>query len=239
MKLIFIKSFLLFFNLFLGGEKKADNQAVKADINKMNMAYDQLPMLFSNVTYTLRAENKFKTPQISKGTVIRTRKGQLSTLEGTETLQTDEIYLVVDNNDKLILIANPPKERNIQPVDVEQLLKQCSVVNSSETTEQKKYTFVFSPKVASEFRSVEIFINKKSFLLDKMILNYYTNNIRKDEDNNVIKNPSMEILFSSEKNISINYKERFSEKYYIEKNKGKYQPSLKYKNYKIINQKGI
>lgn len=217
-------------------------QNAKQDILKINETYTSLEDLSMDITYTLFPSAKSKVPaETHAGCFKQHGIMKYSKVKDIEAVHNKNYSLVIDNDDKLIVVANPAKfsASKITMLDLEKSLSLCSSVEFIGTTgNQSGYKLVFKQNAPSEYDAVELYFNKKTFLVEKLVM-YYRQTIKlNEEDPNSAKDkPRLEIAFSNASLKKITDISFFLEEKFIEKKKGKYYTASAYNSYQLIDQK--
>lgn len=228
---------LIFFQLLTGKTQNA-----KEDILKINEAYSKFTDLSMSITYNLYANfSATKTSETETGLYKQFGKLRYNKLKNIESIQNKEYLIVIDNEDKKIVIGNPVRfdYKKVTMIDLDSIFKSCSNIKLIDNIpEQKGYKLSFKPDIVSEHDAIELYFNRKTYLVEKLVF-YYRRKIRVNEndENSPKEKPRLEIVFSKfnfhpEKDNNL-----FLEASYFEKNKNKYYPVKKYVEYEIIDQK--
>lgn len=237
----FIKQYcfcLLFCILFF----PAAAQNAKQDILKINETYSSIKDLSMDITYTVFPSSKSKVAlETHTGCFKQHGDMKYSRLKEVEAVHNNNYSLVIDNEDKLIVVANPAKSNmsEITMIDLDKSLSQCASIDFLGTIGSLSgYKLMFKQNVVSEYDAVELYFNKKSFFVEKLVI-YYRQKVKlNEEDPNAVKDkPRLEIVFSNTNLKTIADITLFSEERFIEKKKGKYYPTSAYNSYQLIDQK--
>ena len=235
------KTCLLFFIVLFTGYKSVVGQNAKADILRINDAYSKFSNMSMEITYKVFLNQTTTTPyEIETGSYKQNGNLRYSKLKQIESLQNNNYLVVVDNDVKRIVVGNPVKfnPAKITLLNLDSALSKCSAVNYiTGNSEQGGYSMVFKSNIVSEFDKVELYFNKKTYIVEKITF-FYRQKIRlATEENAVADRPKLEISFSKfnfTKNEDVAF---FSEKKFIEKSKGSFVASSSYSDYKVIDQK--
>ena len=217
-------------------------QNAKQDILKINEAYSKFSHLSMNITYNLFKNYTANVPFESESGYFQ-QQGTLrySKLKEIESLQNKNCLVVIDNEDKLIVVGNPVKfnAKKITLLDLDTALTKCSSVSFIDAGSTLScYKMSFRQDIVSEFDAIDLYFNKKSFLVEKMVF-YYREKIRINEEDETSpkEKPKLEVVFSKMKFDKISDETFYSETRFVEKRKGKYFPVSAYSEYELIDQK--
>lgn len=220
----------------------AHSQNVKEDVMKINEAYSKFIDLSMNITYNVYANAASTLPAESEtGSFKQHGNLRYSRIKEIESLQNKEYLVVVDNEEKIIVVGNPVKFNpgKITLLDLDTAFAKCSSVKFMDNNaSQKGYKLMFKTNIVSEFDAIDLYFNKKSFLVERMVF-YYRERIKINEadENSVKEKPRLEIIFSNMNFKTVSDINFFSEARFIEKKKGKYYPVSAYNQYNLIDQK--
>lgn len=230
---------LLILVMFISVQGNAQN--AKADILRINDAYSKFHDMSMNITYHVFLNYTAVIPYETEVGFYRQHDNlRYSKLKEIESLQNKDYLIVADNEQKRIVVGNPVKfnPAKITLLNLDTALATCSSVNylTSENG-QTGYQMTFKANIVSEFDKVELYFNKKTYVVEKIVF-FYRQKIKLSSETDAIADrPKLEITFSKfdfQKNTDM---DAFSEKKFIEKNNGKYIASTTYKGYQIIDQK--
>lgn len=218
------------------------SQNPKEDFHKINQAYISSKDMSMTISYTVfESHNSLVPIETSTGEYKQHGNFFYSKIQNVESLSNSTHYIVVDNEDKLIVVANPQKTtlNSVTMVDIEQSISMCSSVEYINLKGSSVgYKLNYNKNIASEYDVIEIYFSKQSFQVEKIIV-FYRNKINFQTDNvNAIKDkPRLEITFSNITKKAITDVAFFSELRFVEQKKGKYYPVNTYREYELINQK--
>jgi hypothetical protein len=229
------------FIFLLIGVLPVQAQNAKADILRINAAYSKFTDMSMNITYKVFLNPTTTLPYETEVGIYK-QHGNLrySKLKEIESLQNTNYLIVADNEQKRIVVGNPVKfnPAKITLMNLDTALSTCSTVtyiNSS--TEQGGYRMVFKPTIVSQFDIIELYFNKKTYVVEKMVFFYRQKMKLAIEEDAIAENPKLEIRFSKFDFGKINDEDFFSEKKFIERSDKKYIASAAYSGYKIVDQK--
>lgn len=218
----------------------AFSQNVSDDLFKMNRAYRNFKDLSMNMTYLIFASHKSVTPQeVYRGIFKKQGEAQYSRFMGIQTLSTKNFFVTADSSEKEIILSNPANQANLflPKTDIDNYLKLCS---KTEFFEPKPgligYRLFANPKIISEYSRVDIHINKKTFLVERLIL-YYGREMNSDESGSKKDKPRMEIFFSNIDTHPEFSPDEFSESRFFVQNGEDYKVTKEYSEYQLINKK--
>jgi len=211
-------------------------QNFRAEMARVNGAFDSLTNIGMKVTY--RLYNDYTTDKINSTEVSELKKQGTNLylkLEDVETIYTEKFDLVVDRENKSIIISDPSPERNkltglkkskkpeenykeIEPLVFDNGLKGYRV--NLEEVEQEQYN-----KMQIEF-------NPKTWMLTRLVL-YYKDDIDVDNTENPTK-PRMEIMYSDPQPVTSDISGLFKLENYILQNKNGLIATKAYQGYEVI-----
>ncbi|OFY82814.1 MAG: hypothetical protein A3F72_01645 [Bacteroidetes bacterium RIFCSPLOWO2_12_FULL_35_15] len=218
------------------------SQNAKQDMIKINEAYSKFNDLAMNITYNLYPNYTATSPvETETGSFKQHESLRYSKLKGIESLQNKEYLVVVDNEEKLIVVSNPVKFNpgKITMVDLDKAFTNCSSIQFIDNKSALSgYKLTFKETIVSEFDAIDLYFNKKTFLVEKIVF-YYREKIRVNEydESSPKEKPKLEIVFSNMDFKTISDLTFFSENRFIEKRKGKYFPVSIYTNFEVFDQK--
>jgi len=217
-------------------------QNAKQDVMKINEAYSKFNDLSMNISYNLY-KNYAATSPVETETGSYKQHGSLryNKLKGTESLQNKEYLIIVDNEDKIIVVSNPVKFNpgKITMVDLDKAFANCSSIQFIDNkTDQNGYKLTFKQNIVSEFDAIDLYFNKKSFLVERIVFYYREKiSVNPEDESSLKEKPKLEIIFSNMNFKTISDLTFFSEDRFIEKRQGKYYPVSTLHEYEVIDQK--
>lgn len=207
---------------------------------KINEAYSKFKDLSMNITYKVYLNQKTTVPYETQVGIFK-QHGNLrySKLSNIESIENKDYLLVVDNDDKRIVISNPVKFNpgKITMLNLDSAFRTCSTVVPFTSGALQGYQLVFKTDVVSAFDKIDLYFNKKTYIVEKLVFYYRQKMKLINDDKESAEKPKMEILFSQFNFQNITDVSLFSESKYIEKKKGGYIPVNAYTSYNVINQK--
>ena len=216
-------------------------QNAKADILKINEAYGKFTDMAMNITYNVFLNYSATRPYETETGIYKQHNNlRYNKLKEIESLQNKDYLVVVDNDQKRIVVSNPSKfnPATITMLNLDSALAICSAVNYvTDPSGLGGYQMTFKPNAISAFDKIEIYYNKKTFIVEKLFF-YYREKMKLAKEANVVsEKPRLEITFSKFDFKKIEDEHVFSEKRFIEKRSGKYAAAEAYKGYQVIDQK--
>ncbi|MBO9702033.1 MAG: hypothetical protein J7604_17630 [Sporocytophaga sp.] len=234
-----MKRYYLFFLIVITIALNVRAQSAKEDLDRVNKTYQALSSYTAILEYAAyQSYTSKESVQIEKGEVKMKGSSFYHKIGSIEVIRNKEYVLTVDHDEKSITKLDAVKESNGMPfmnVDLEKVLKLCT---SSKYYEPAKgsagYSLVFP---STEYSSVKIEFNKKTNMIEKMILFYLSPSDLSGKGEEMAEKPRMEISF---KNIVLNKDIPSSvftyEKFIISLGSNKYMCTQGYKNYSFNNQ---
>lgn len=220
-KLIFF--FIVFGNCF----PLTYSQNFESDLKAMYEAYKAVDKFSTNIS--IRADLLNEKTINQKAWIKKDGDNYKYSIDSRILLCNDKYLITVDNYDESIIVAGVDLDNSkLDIIGVEQIEamyeKLDSVSFMGEDGLSKRYV-VYTPN--SQTTTVEIFINKKTFLLDKVVYNYNTST--------GIDTKKVVIQYNDVNLSPVFKKDEFSEANFITKSKGEFIPVIEYKGFNIIN----
>jgi hypothetical protein len=217
-------------------------QNVKQDLMKINEVYSTITNLSMEINYSVFSSAQSNVALETHTGIFKQHDGMFySRLKEVESLHNKNCSVVIDNEDKMIVVANPTKSdvSKITLIDMDKSLKTCSSVETIVSKgNQAGYKFVYKQNVVSEYDAIELYFNKKTFLIEKMVMYYrQKQNLKENEPDAIKEKPRLEIVFFNTNLKTVTDVSFFSEARFVEKRKGKYFPVNAYNQYQLIDQK--
>jgi outer membrane lipoprotein-sorting protein len=234
-----MKRYYFFFLIVISIVLNARAQSAKEDLDRVNQTYKALSSYAAELEYVAYQSSTSKEPvQIEKGEVKMKGRSFYHKIGSIEVIRNKEYVLTVDHDEKSITKLDAVKESSGTPfmnIDLEKVLKLCTSVNYYEPAKGSAgYSLVFP---STEYSSVKIEFNRKTYLIEKMILFYLSPSDLSGKGEETAEKPRMEISF---KNIVLNKDIPSSaftyEKFIISLGNNKYICTQNYKNYSFNNQ---
>lgn len=212
------------------------------DLIKVNQEYLKYKNLSMTISYNVYLSYT-SSDIIESETGLYQRKNniQYSNIAGFETLYSADNLIVVDPNNKMILICDPVefKNQSITGVDIENMLSICNSVKYSVGSKMEKvYRLDYSNNKYLELSAMELFIDSQRHIFNKIVI-YYNKSIKdfQIKTNNDNHLPRLEIVFTVFDTNPDLLPDRFKEDYYIKKTDAGIFCSQNYSNYQLINHK--
>lgn len=231
-----MKSLLLSILVLFSIQSSVLCQDIKTDVNKINQAYSNLKSISLSVAYKYYANYQTdKVKEVKTGTLKSQGHRVFSTIGNTEMIQDDKRALIIDKKNKFITVNGNVNYTNpiSQFGSIDSVLKFASSVKSvapSETT--RGYELQLEK---SEIASLTIIFNKKSYMIQKIIVKY-----KKDILAGLKEAPKVEIEYS---NIKLNEplpSDLFSTGKYVQYTSSRrLVPTKPYQNFIILNSNRI
>jgi hypothetical protein len=220
----------------------AKSQNAKEEMKKMNEAYLKHVDLTMDIAYNVYANWTDASPiEKNSGFYMQHGTDRYNKLNRIESVQNKECALVIDNEEKMILVGNPVK---FDPAKITMLnldtafSKYASVTPIKVSAPQKGYKLIFKTSAASEYEAVDIYFNTKTYLMEKMVF-YYRNKVQLQKTNRdeAKEKPRLEIIFSKVSTAPNPDLKLYSEPRFIAKTTNSYRAVGTYSSYKLVNQK--
>lgn len=218
-------------------------ELAKTEFKKVNDSFDQ--NIFSvKMTYNFyKQSGDLKPDEIKQGMFCKNGETSYSNINGIESVRTKNSTISIQQEDKILVISNSVNKNSSSAVSLtpDSLLRFCSSILRTEvSTDLIKYELVFNNKVDLEFSKMDVIIDKKTFMLSKIVMYYPELEFPSEENPDQMEtlNPKMEVIYKNYKNIIDVNSALFLEANYVELvSPKKYKGVGKYSQYKIYNQK--
>jgi len=220
----------------------AKAQNAKEDIKKVNESYVKHKDLSMGITYNVFAAYDDNVPmETSAGSYNQHGNARYNRLNEIESVQNSDFSLVIDHDEKMIVIGNPIKFNpgKIMLLDLDSALSMYSSVKYIDNNvSQKGYSMVFKPTAASEYDKVDMYFNAKTYLVERMVF-YYRDKVQLKKTNQDApeEKPKLEIIFSKISVEPVSDFKFYSAGRFVDKKNGKYVGVGECSSYKVINQK--
>jgi hypothetical protein len=216
-------------------------QNAKADILRINEAYSKFIDMSMNITYNVFLNYSTALPyETEVGFFKQHRNQRYNKLKEIESLQNKDYLVVVDNDQRRIVVGNPVKfdPSKITLLNLDSALSTCSSVSYlDDKPGLGGYSMRFKPNTISAFDKIELYFDKKTYIVEKLFF-YYRQEMKLSKETDAIsEKPRLEITFSKFDFKTVNDESVFSESKFIEKKNGKYVAANTYKDYQVIDQK--
>lgn len=218
-------------------------EKAKADFKKVNTTYMTTASFSMSINY-LVFDNHVNGNLIENklGVFIKNNNQSYTKLLDVETIVNTKNTIVVNNEDKFLVITDT-KKIELSPIqtNVDTLLKICKDIKVVELgTSERMYKLIYNDDENSEFSQIDISINLTDHTIKKMTL-FYNQSMPVDQSNYYAeeKKPRLEITYKSFKKmdgLNPTLSELFKESNYLTLNNAEYKSAQKYSRYKVINQ---
>ncbi|GAL85763.1 hypothetical protein MYP_2992 [Sporocytophaga myxococcoides] len=234
-----MKRYYLFFLMMVFITLRAMAQSAREDLDRVNQTYKTLSSYSADLEYVAYQSYTSKVPvQTEKGEVKMKGNSFYHKIGSMEVIRNKEYVLTVDHDDKSVTKLDAVKESSGTPfmnIDLEKVFKLCTSADYYEPAKGSAgYSLVFP---STEYSSVKIEYNRKTNLIEKMILFYLSPSDLSGKGEENAEKPRMEISF---KNALLNKDIPSSfftyEKFIISLGNNKYMCTKDYKNYSFNNQ---
>lgn len=214
-------------------------QQVAADLKKVHTYYSANPNLSMDTYYLAFEEHNSTAPkEASYGSMVRTPTSYYTKMLRVETLNTKNMIIVVDNEEKSVVVGDQGKwvnEPMIIPVD--SLLLICSdieVLNNGPN--ERKYSLFFDDADFSEYDQIDFCIDTKNNRFTKLILYYnaamnITGNYYGED-----RQPRLEVQFKNYR-TTIQNTGLLDQKNYVIESKGELTLAGRLKGYTLLDQR--
>jgi len=211
-------------------------QTAREDLLNMNKLYRDAKSYTMNITVKLYQQGTEATPAATyKGAAKMSQGHYYVDMMGRSTILNDRYALVVDRNQKMILLrdASPEQTKALrsmqQAINVDSLLKaDKSEISYISNTAKEKRILILNPE--SGYQRIEISLDPTTLVLKQIVMEPQMDakeegQVRKIqvEYSEVQVNQTVDATF-------------FSERPYIQKKGKEFFPTALYKNYKVINE---
>jgi len=191
-----------------------------------------------NVTHaSYESYTDVKPHQRSKGYFKKEGNNYHSMLLGIHTLQNERCKLIVDSAKKVILVSDPDKSMQKDPVAINyaSLLSIYSALKYAASGKDKYYRI--ETKQNNPIAAYEYIIDGSGFMKDIV---FYYRAVKKEPgaSGSETLSPRLHIEFSAfAENIKFNYQQEFDENRYIMKKEKKYVLREPYQDYQLLDQR--
>jgi len=209
------------------------------DIRKINLSLSKPEKLAISMAYKVFADSVTTQPmQAEDGKWIKNGAVQYHSLAATETIRkAGEIQVLIDHNNKIVLISNAPVTAGDNPMAImttalDDLLKTCKSIQykniNRELASYDLYPYV------SAFSRITIVFDKKTFYPKKMIMVQSTtvNVTEGDQERSVM--PRIEVEFKDITTERVQIGQTDFTKYVVKKGSN-YELTAPYKEYQLNN----
>ncbi len=206
----------------------------KVVLENLRAFYSKHGYIYHELSYTLYASHSSDSPySVDKGIFIQQDGVRYSQLASIESLTNGEYTIGVDNDERLMMIANniylPP---NATPVDqLEAWTANPDYVEVKYGSEQ--YDFLLIKTEIGEVEKVEIWFDKLTFQPAKMIFNYRRSIVLETDADGDPVQPRMEIEYL-QTGFEGQGQERLNLEAFVVHTPNGWQPAPAYKGYELI-----
>jgi hypothetical protein len=214
-------------------------EKAKIDFKKVNDTYLKTNIYSLDILYNVYDNHKNGNLTESKnGIFIKSNSNSYSKLLDIETIVTPEMTIVIDNDEKGVVVADTKKNANIySPAKLDTLLNYCSMIFATDISSTKRfYTLMFEGE-EQEMSRIDLLINLTNYRIEKIVF-FYEQELPLNTTDYYAENkkPRLEILYNSFVDKNKLGEQIFSKNNYIQKSNDTYTPLYKYKSYELINQ---
>lgn len=209
----------------------------------MNSLYEVTPSYSLDIQYSVYDNHvNGNLVETKSGQYIKYKNSSYTKLLDLITVVNAKNTIVVNNEDKEIVLADTKiVELSPMQTNMDTILSLCNNVSYTDIgTTLRHYIMEFDDDEYSEFSKIDIYINLSNYSLNKMVL-FYNQELPLNQNDFYAqeKKPRLEITYKPFKVIttpSSAITELFNETNYLTAAGNTYKASLKYSNYKVINQ---
>jgi len=234
-------SLIVFFLPLISTAQQA-NTSVAEGLHEVNQAYLKTASLRMNVNYVLFPSYTSTVPfESEKGVFMKQGRNTYSDLLGIVSLTNAGISLTIDSNEQTIVATDPPDNSMMNPslVNIDSALRVCNSVTADPSGDQLMlYKLRFDNLSFSDYNAIDVYVNKQTHFIDRLIL-YFRTEVDLDEtDNSKLKDrPRLEISYTSISTSPVFKSGQFSETPYIRISAKKMTCTPAYATYRLINNK--
>lgn len=221
----------------------AGNPAVekaKEEFAKVNKTY-ALEKFTVQMVYKYYYEYNATSPgETQTGVYYKNGAESYSKIMGIETIRNHKMSLVIQNDEKIMVVSNPVKDNGPMTIALDTLVQICESFNRTELPDnQIKYELKFKSGIAFEYTKMDVYIDKQNYYINKLVL-YYSEQemVLENPDETKTIHPKLEITY---KGFNTNYASSptlFSDTpYVVLVSQNKYKATPKYSGYQVYNQK--
>jgi hypothetical protein len=234
-----VSAFIIWIFLINYGELSCQN--ANEDFTKVNSNLLAAKNLLIETEYRVYPNHSSKqAKEISHGVLKQKGDKIYQSISTLQSLVNEKISIHIDTSDKILVLADPinidEQKKQALQFDLKDMLDKCKSVTYRE---EKKgvgiYQLEYKEDINTEFDRCEIFIDKKTFFVTKLII-YYNHVLDSDDDilEGKEESPRLEITFTKI-DASPKFKDSiFDEDRFIERKGGKILAASAYKDFKII-----
>lgn len=223
----YLAIYFIFFSLCSFGQEKMNIEKLFDSVEK---EYNQRDNYSYDVIYSFyESETSTKPSEINKGVVLKMNGVKYQKIVNSEFIDYGDKNVMVDHTDKVVQVSSI--ENKQYPIIIKDYLKIFSTHKMS--TEGSLYVCVLSNEQLNQtnIKAIKIFIDKNDFSIKKQQFIYFGDN---QNEKVTIKNPKLEIIFSSRKLNNKRDQELVKKSNYFTLQNKSVILSNKYKTYKLI-----
>lgn len=227
----------IFFLLLAALHVQAQN-AVE-DFQHINLAYQNHTRLRMEVEYKVYKNASTQEPlQVELGELLRMDGNSYHKIGKVETIATPDYQLVIDHNNKILVLANGAKAAtmpgNEMAEQLSKILAYCENVQFEELNKQLGRYDLHLP--AGEYSRIEVEFDRKNFLIHRMVLYYREAQELQDEEDSVAEKPRVEMHYRNINTKASIPRHRFSYAPFLSKENQEYHLKKEYQQYQFVNQ---
>ena len=221
----------------------AGNPAVekaKEEFNQVNKTYSAEKYSVQMVYKYYYEYNSTSPGETQTGIYYKNGNESYSKIMGIETIRNKKMSLVIQNEEKIIVVSNPVKDNGVMMISLDTLIMICESFDRTELPDnQIKYELKFKSGIAFEYTKMEVFINKNNFCINKLIFYYAEQEmVLENPDQSRKIHPKLEVTYKNFTNNYIVNPGMFSDSPYVVLSaQNKYKATEKYSGYQVYNQK--
>ena len=230
---------LLMAFILLGSFQIFANEATEL-IENLNRIYNDESMVSLKITFRV-FENHYTTVPFEEahGTYYKNKVATYSEIMGFTTISTGSEYILVNKEDKQILVTSIPQQK--KPSMPEDWLKSIksykSFQNKSIGGNKSKCVFFFNASSTVPWEKIEIKYSSSTYIIEEMKMYFSNGSFFEQLTEKKYQKPRIDIVFSEVTTKPKFPKNIFNPSSYYTSDNGKYFPTRVYSGYDIINQK--
>jgi hypothetical protein len=236
--LYYIKAVLLFFMLLSSLIVSAQN--VKEEIKKINAAFENTSSISMDISYAAFSNYYSTKPlETTRGSFKKNGNNYWSKMEEVEMCQNEKCMIYADNEEKQIIISNPPGKPKGKELymNLDTLMKYEFKSQIKTFGSFNRITFEYNDQDGlREYSKMDIYYDTKTYFINKCVLFYAEEMSTDQEEKGPMDKPRLEISYT---NISFSETDKsiFSESNYFLQSGNKISGKGIYKNFEIIDQR--
>lgn len=215
----------------------ANRKSLLTYLNNMNNYLDTVSE-FSVIIHHIQFEDSRKKNYLYKsyGYFFKSKNNVHSKLLDIETFITDKFVLVIDSQQKTMIVKESPKK--IEQINFFNYIQSAiGTVHAISKSIEPNGIVVFKLKFKddySEYKEIDIEFNTRNYLIKKVAI--YMNLHEDLFESNESKSPLIEIVYDNWKLGVNNSASNFNWEKYLYKSNNNYFPKRDYANYRYLNQ---